>query len=375
MQITPDFDNAYADPGDVFEHLFRPASDLEGRPIPPRRWLIPDLVPAGTVTLLGGDGGTGKSTLALQLAAATATGGRWLGREIAMPGPAMLATAEDDNSELHRRIAGIANADGLSLADLEHLHLVSLAGADALLAAQLPAKAGLAETPLFRRVEDEAARIGPAVIVLDTVADLFGGNEIDRAQVRQFVGMLRGLAIRTGAAVVLLAHPSVAGMQSGSGLSGSTAWNNSVRSRLYLERIRDEGFEPDPDARRLSVKKSNYAGTATEIMMRWRDGRFVADEPEAGLDRLAADARADRVFLKCLDGFTAEGRTVKSATAAGYAPKVFAASGRAEGLSKQAMAAAMERLFARGAIVEVMGGDGAPSKRTKRIVRTPAEPC
>jgi RecA-family ATPase len=205
MQIVPDFDNAYADPGDVFEHLFRPASDLAGRPIPARRWLVADLIPAATVTLLGGDGGTGKSTLALQLAAAAATGGRWLGREIAMPGPAMLATAEDDNAELHRRIAGIANADGLSLADLEHLHLVSLAGADALLAAPLPGKAGLAETPLFRRVEDEAQRIGAKVLILDAAADFFGGDDADQVQVRQFAGMLRGLAMRTGAAVVLVA--------------------------------------------------------------------------------------------------------------------------------------------------------------------------
>jgi RecA-family ATPase len=330
---------------------------------------VPDLIPAGTVTLLGGDGGTGKSTLALQLAAATATGGRWLSREIAMPGPAMAATAEDDNAELHRRIAAIAEGEGLALDRLGDLHLVSLAGLDALLAANLPGKGGLAETPLFRRVEDEAARISPAVIILDTVADLFGGNEIDRAQVRQFVGLLRGLAIRTGAAVVLLAHPSVAGMQSGSGLSGSTAWNNSVRSRLYLERIKDEGFEPDPDARRLSVKKSNYSGTATEILMRWRAGRFVADEPAAGLDRLAAIAKAERVFLALLAQFTAQGRKVNHAGGQTYAPKVFAGQPDSEGCTKRALAAAMETLIRDGRIEIVE--DGPPSKRRSflRVVK------
>ncbi|MCK0195756.1 bifunctional DNA primase/polymerase [Ancylobacter sp. 6x-1] len=41
-----------------------PASDLAGHPVPERRWLVRDLIPARTVTLLGGDGGTGKSLLA-----------------------------------------------------------------------------------------------------------------------------------------------------------------------------------------------------------------------------------------------------------------------------------------------------------------------
>lgn len=60
---------------------FFSAASLEGKLVPPRHWLVRDLVPSGTVTLLGGDGGTGKSLLALQLACAVATGGKWLDRQ------------------------------------------------------------------------------------------------------------------------------------------------------------------------------------------------------------------------------------------------------------------------------------------------------
>ena len=44
-------------------------------PPPPRRWLVEDWLPAGRVTLLAGQGGVGKSRLALQLAAGIASGG------------------------------------------------------------------------------------------------------------------------------------------------------------------------------------------------------------------------------------------------------------------------------------------------------------
>jgi hypothetical protein len=50
------------------------AADLEGLQVPDREWLVPDLIPTRTVTLLYGDGGTGKSLLALQLAVAVALG-------------------------------------------------------------------------------------------------------------------------------------------------------------------------------------------------------------------------------------------------------------------------------------------------------------
>jgi RecA-family ATPase len=55
---------------------------------------------------------------------------------------------------------------------------------------------------------------------------VFGGDEINRSQVRKFVSMLRGLAIEYDCAVLLLSHPSLTGPNSGTGTSGSTAWNN-----------------------------------------------------------------------------------------------------------------------------------------------------
>jgi hypothetical protein len=62
----------------VILHAFNPA-DWEGKTAPPRLWIVLDYIPAGTVTLLYADGGTGKSYLKLQLAVARALSKEWIG--------------------------------------------------------------------------------------------------------------------------------------------------------------------------------------------------------------------------------------------------------------------------------------------------------
>jgi RecA-family ATPase len=323
----------------------------------------------GKVTLLGGDGGTGKSLLALQMAVAVATGQTWIGRDV-RSGPALFLSAEDDRAELHRRLSDVVVAQSATFEDLDALHLSSLAGEDALLTHIDRASGLIVPAPKYDEIDASMAAIRPALVVLDTLADLFPGNENDRAQARQFIGLLSGLALRHGAAVVLLAHPSLSGLSTGRGTSGSTAWNNSVRSRLYLGRVTmAEGgttIEPDPDARILRGMKANYAPAGAEIGLTWRDGVFVATPSETGLDRMAKNAKAERVFLRLLRTMTDQGRRVNANGGPTYAPKVFSESADCEGVTKRAFKTAMDALFARGAIENVTTG---PASRPVTYLR------
>ena len=227
---------------------FTSVASWHGTPIPERRWTVLNRVPAANVTLMSGDGGVGKTILALHLCAAVALGRDWLG---SMPecGPAMAFCCEDDDGELHRRVALVADHYGVSLAEMPDFHWCSMAGDEALLAT--PNKNGIIQpTKLFTRLREAALDIKPKFIVLDNSADIFGGSENDRAQVRQFITILRGLAMAANAGVLLTSHPSLTGISSGSGLSGSTGWNNNVRSRMYFRKVTTEkDEEPDPDVR------------------------------------------------------------------------------------------------------------------------------
>lgn len=344
---------------------FKPASAWADLPIPPRKWHVEDLIPGNTVTMLGGDGGTGKSLLALQLAVATATGSSWIGRDIDEPGKALVLSAEDDDEELQRRVAAICEAQGLPRSSLGEMLIRSTAGEDSLLA-ELDGKANrLKATKIYKTICAEMKREKPALLILDTLADLHAGNENDRAHARQFIGLLRHLAIEYQCAVLLLAHPSLTGMNSGTGLSGSTAWNASVRSRLYLKRVKDDGYEADPDARTLETMKANYGPTGGTIGLTWVNGVFAPDLPGEG--REERNAKAERVFLSLLAEFTNQGRRVSPNNGVTLASKVFAEHPGSEGVSKKAFKAAMEKLLDAGRIT--VEEDGPPSKRRQYLAR------
>lgn len=342
------------------------ADELAGRPAPSRPWHVPNMIPVRAVTLLQGDGGTGKSVLALQLAVATALGRPWLGQPV-RGGNALYVSAEDDRDEIHRRLEAITLDYGIDLAELSALKVVDVTGQDAVLATgDRQGRLGPTErwTDLQTLIDDWE----PALVVIDNLADAFAGEENSRPHARQFIGLLQGCAKRRDASVLLIGHPSLAGMASGTGSSGSTAWNNSVRSRLYLTRPAGEDGAPSaPDLRVLTVKKANYAPANVEVRLRWSAGAFTADEAHGDrlgiVDRQAAETRIERLFLELLEANSAQGRIVSDSAGRNYAPHLFASDPRAEGVTRKGFEAAMQRLFAARRIRIVTTGKGSHARR------------
>jgi RecA-family ATPase len=356
------------------------ADELLSSPPREREWHVPGMVPAGEPTLLSGDGGTGKSQLALQLGVSTVTGRPWLGRPI-IQGPCIFLTAEDDDEEVHRRLDAIAHLEAVPPSDLSNLHIISRVGKDALLGILDPETRQVEPTALYYAVESAVSQVRPALLILDTLADLFGGDENDRRQARQFVGLLRRLTLPVGTTVLCLAHPSLTGINSGTGTSGSTGWSNSVRSRIYLERLlewRGKGdqrrlIEPDPDRRQLSLKKANYGPLGQSLCLRWREGSFHKDDrlPNTPLPTAGKVGRqAEDTFLELLAAYEEEGRPVSANPSKNYAPSLFAKDERASGNTKVALEKAMNRLFAeKRLVVETYG---PPTRTRSKIVASDA---
>ena len=328
----------------------------QGRPVPERRWMVRDWVPCGYVTALYGDGGTGKSLLAQMLMTACVAERNWLGLETT-PCPAIGLFCEDDQGELLRRQHCINRAFGVDFRDLGRVHIIPRVGDDNVL--MTFSRDGKGElTPLWHALVKEARRRGARLAVIDTAADTFGGDELRRSEVRQFIASCLGrLAREIDGAVLLLAHPSLSGLKSGDGTGASTAWSNTVRSRLYLERpAAEDGEKPDDGARILTTKKANYAATGSEIRLRWRHGVFVPEGMLAGgfveaIDHGNQDRTVEEAFLACLDAAHAAGRYA-SATANSpcYAPKMFLAMDGRRGFNKRQLQRAMEGLFSTGRI-------------------------
>jgi RecA-family ATPase len=337
-------------------------------PAPPRQWAVKDRIPLRQPTLFSGEGAIGKTLIALQLSVAHVTARDWLGTS-PEPGPAIYLGAEDEADELHRRLADIAAHYGVRFADLAGgFHLLSFAGKDAILGT-IGRDGIIKPTALFEQLHRAAKKIQPKLITLDTVSDIFIGNENDRAQVRQFVALLRGLAIDANAGVLVLSHPSLTGINTGTGLSGSTGWHNSVRGRIYLSPATTEaGEEPDKDLRQLEFMKNNYGPLAERILLRWKNGVYVPEPGFGSLEKAAADAKAENLFLDLLARFNTQGRNVNDKTGPTYAPTLFAHESEAKGarIGKQAFANAMRRLFANNRIH--LEPYGKPSRQFNRLV-------
>ena len=325
---------------------------------------MPDVVPAANITLLTGHGSTGKTTLGLQLAGAVALGRGWLNH---MPehGAVMVVCCEDDEEELHRRLACIARHFGAPLgAFRDRFHIVSLAGHEAVLATP-EGRSVMRPTPLFEQIKLAAITFRPKLIMIDNAADVFAGNENERSLVRQFVTLLRSLAIESGAGTND-APSEPHRHSSGSGMSGSTAWFNSARAQLFLKTVSTEkDEEADSDLRELEARKNNYGPLTRKMLLRWRDGVFLVEPGARGLDKLAFEQQAEAVFLTMLEQFERQGRNVSPNPGRSYAPTLFATEPEAMGINAAALKRAMAHLLSANKIH--VRKSGPPSRQRSHL--------
>ena len=221
-----------------------------------REWLIPQWLPANTVTMFTGDGGAGKSWLTLQAVCQIACGFQdaFLNPDYKITHPAdydddprtskhvVFATYEDEPAEIKRRLQSLTSsmpwiADSMDTIK-EHVHIVDMRGIGSVWGPGLGNH--IANTgDLLPAGEDLRAiceQKNANLLVMDPLSGAFGGNENDRSAVYDFVSSFRGWGDETQCAVLAIGHLPKGAEGRAAGFSGSTAWEASVRSLWMLSK-------------------------------------------------------------------------------------------------------------------------------------------
>lgn len=322
------------------------------QPIEPLEWTVQDWFQHKAVNLFGGDGGGGKTTLALQLSAAAAGMKMWLGNFV-MPRRVLFVSGEDTGPRVVRMIKRVAERMGH---DASNIKILSLDGYLHRTLVNVDRNGIVTPTATLEQIVNIVREHGITMIVFDPVANIWDGNEIDRSQVTSFLSIIRNrFAEQLGCTVILNAHPSRDSMKDGTGYSGSSAWNSSVKSRLYLK-IDDS----DKNKRILTLAKSNDAMPGQQILMTWKDGWFTVNEGET------VTTNVDDVFMAILTRRFKVGMYVSPNRSNNYAPVVFARDEHAGNITKNEFEKSMIRLLESGKIEKIK--NGPPSKSTEIIV-------
>ena len=265
----------------------------------PRRWLVKDWILYGRTLMLYGEGGSGKTQLAAQLAHNLADGAshdrRWFdgGPEICEPASSVVYLSwEDDLDELKRRLLqhpdyAFAGAAELHRRTDGRLRLMDGAGFGPLWTPGARNGIGM-PTEFADRVKAQAEADGARLIVIDSLASAFAASEIARPEVRAFASHFDGWGRRVGCAVVIVAHPS----RSNADYSGSTDWRNFGRSMLTFEKIGNGRAS-------LTRNKANYAAEGTAFdLADWKWWKIAAPGAEPPPD--VQDTRTEAAIVDLL---------------------------------------------------------------------------
>ena len=172
----------------------------------------------GSVTLLGGDPGIGKSTLLMQTAA-----------ELTKQSTVLYVTGEESASQLKLR------AERLGV------------GGDMLI---------LAENDLSA-IESEVDRVKPAYVMIDSIQTMYSadcsGTNGSISQIREATSLITRMAKRTGAATFIVGHVTKDGA-----IAGPRILEHMVDTVLYFEGDRQDSF-------RLLRSVKNRFGSTDEI--------------------------------------------------------------------------------------------------------------
>jgi hypothetical protein len=341
--------------------------------LPRRAWLYGQHYLRGVVTVTAGMGGRGKSSNSLVEAIAMATARALLGEAPAERCRVWYHCGDDNMEELLRRVAAICQHYNIDMKELEGWLFLTTPREFELRVAEGYMDVKTDEATI-NRIHEQIEINVIDVAILDPLVKLHGVNESGTGMDR-VLGIFQAVADEHAASVEIVHHTRKNGvghadaMQGEDDMRGSSSIHGAVRSQRLVNVMpaadAAEWQIPEGERRRyirISTEKPNYAPSGISswyklVSVTIANGDNVGVvEPwqhpgESGIvteEMLAAERKADGLFLELLDGH--KGPTSSAKNSQHYAPRLFAKHpmARAAGVGELALAAAMERLLTSG---------------------------
>lgn len=227
-------------------------------------WLWKPYIPLGKISIIQGDPGEGKTTLALAVTTAITMGTALPNGDGIQRANVIFQTAEDGLADtIKPRLEQLG-------ADCSLVHIID--------------EEEQALTLLDERIEEAIIKTNAKFLILDPLQAYLGGTDMHSANgIRPLMRQLAGVADRTGCAIVIIGHLNKKGGKSQYRGLGSIDIYAAARSVLTVGRVSE-----DECLRAIVHNKSNLSSAGTPLAFRLdpTDGFSWAGEYSITVDEL-----------------------------------------------------------------------------------------
>jgi len=228
---------------------FKPLSEVTTVPI---EWLIPNLLPVGEVSIMFGDPGVGKSTVAAAIASAVSTGDEEVIDSTESHNVLFMSAEDSPEFVIKPRMESL---DG----DMKRVSV-------------LACEWKILDETVLADLRNEVEELNPALLIIDPLVAALGAKvDMYRAnEVRPFMERLGALARETKTAVLVIHHTNKgSGQRAAYRASGSLDFTAAARVTMAVDIV-----EPESGLRAVVVAKSNYGPTNVGLNFSLDEGKF-----------------------------------------------------------------------------------------------------
>jgi len=207
---------------DINKYKLTSYNELMAKPLKPAEWVLEGLIPKVGVSLLAGDGGIGKSWLALHLAQCIASGNKFLGTFPVTQGKVLIIDEENHETLIRERCEKLHLGTPIINRDL-NIHISANTGIN------------IDDANDFEWLMKTVKEICPTLVIIDSLIRVHTKDENSANEMQEVLHQAKRLAEDGNTSVLFTHHTSkpYQGRQRTS-VRGSTDIRNFVDSVLFV---------------------------------------------------------------------------------------------------------------------------------------------